>query len=110
MIESGSAGQKIAFAANQSKTKINLEKISQKNHGIAKMLENYLGRDSKAFHNNCKDLIIESKDGMKQFRIDMNHTFPHKNPHSHLIEYEAKKGRKFELLNERIYPKDVYPE
>jgi hypothetical protein len=56
------------------------------------------------------DLVIESKSGLNQFRMDLNHTSPHKEPHIHLIEYEMRKNRKFELSNERIFPTDVNAE
>ena len=104
------AGQKTASVAKRYFGKEGVGKLGQKNNDIPTLLEKYLGQDSRAFNNNYKDLIIESKDGMKQFRIDLNHPFPHKNPHSHLIEYGVDKGKKFELFNERIYPRDVYPE
>jgi hypothetical protein len=77
---------------------------------IIERLETFLGKDSKLFKNSHGDLLIESKDGLKQFRMDFNHPKPHKNPHSHLIEYEMRKNKKFEIINERIYPIDVKPE
>ena len=77
---------------------------------IIERLELFLGKDSILFKNSHGDLLIESKDGLRQFRMDFNHPKPHKNPHSHLIEYEIKKNKKFEIINERIYPIDVKPE
>lgn len=77
---------------------------------IIEKLEVFLGRDSKLFKNSHGDLLIESKDGLRQFRMDLNHPKPHKNPHTHLIEYEMRKNKKFEIMNERIYPIDVNPE
>lgn len=42
--------------------------------------------------------------------MDLNHPTPHKNPHTHLIEFEMRKNKKSEIMNERIYPIDVIPE
>ena len=100
------AAQRVRCAITKEVTKTEQKSFN----AISEKLENYLGNGSRAFHNKGGDLIIESVDGMNQFRIDFYHTSPHKNPHFHLIEYEIKKGRKFELYNERIYPKDVFPE
>ncbi len=77
---------------------------------IIKKLETFLGKDSRLFKNSHGDLLIESKDGLRQFRMDLNHPKPHKNPHAHLIEYEMRKNKKFEIINERIYPINVKPE
>lgn len=86
-------------------------KSSLLNHeNFIKKLEIFLGKDSRAFKNIHGDLLIESKDGLRQFRMDINNVTPHKNPHTHLIEYEMRKGRKFEIMNERNYPIDVNPE
>ncbi len=52
------------------------------------------------------ELLDWEKKGPEPF----NHPKPHKNPHSHLIEYEIRKNKKFEIINERIYPIDVKPE
>lgn len=49
-------------------------------------------------------------ESLKPLRMDFNHPKPHKNPHIHLIEYEVRKNKKFEIINERIYPIDVKPE
>lgn len=73
-------------------------------------LETFLGKDSRLFKNSHGDLLIESKNGLRQFRMDLNHPKPHPNPHTHLIEYEMKKNRKIEIFNERIYPIDINPE
>jgi len=81
-----------------------------KNKKIIQQIESFLGKDSRAFRNNYGDLLIESKDGLRQFRMDFKHPAPHKNPHSHLIEYEMRKNKKFEIFNQRIYPIDVIPE
>jgi hypothetical protein len=77
---------------------------------IIERLETFLGKDSRLFNNIHGDLLIESKDGLRQFRMDLNYPKPHKNPHTHLIEYEIRKNKKFEIMNERIYPIDVNSE
>lgn len=81
-----------------------------KNKKIINQIESFLGKDSRAFRNNYGDLVIESKDGLKQFRMDFEHPAPHKNAHSHVIEYEMRKNKKIEIFNQRIYPIDVIPE
>ena len=73
-------------------------------------IEEFVDKDARVFHNRSKDLLIESKDGLKQFRIDLNHTDPHKNPHVHLLKFKKNKNKKIEIFNKRIYPKDVKPE
>ena len=81
-----------------------------KAENIIEKLEGFLGKNSRVFKNSHGDLLIESEDGLRQFRMDLNHPAPHKNPHTHLVEYEMRKNRKFETTNERIYPTDVSPE
>ena len=77
---------------------------------IIDRLDVFLGKDSKLIKNVHNDLLIESKDGLRQFRMDLNHPKPHTNPHFHLIEYSMKNNKKFEIMNKRIYPIDVNPE
>ncbi|MFI0435669.1 MAG: hypothetical protein ACH350_08110, partial [Parachlamydiaceae bacterium] len=91
-------------------SKTGIRDLGQKNQDIPIMLQKHLGQNSRAFHNKYGDLIIESQDGLKQFRIDLNHTNPHKNPHSHIIGFIKNNGKKEELFNKRIYPIDVIPE
>jgi hypothetical protein len=74
---------------------------------IVSEIEQFLGPESRAFQNGSRDLIIESSDGMRQFRIDLNHPHPHANPHSHVIEYDVRKGKKKRGVDRRIYPIDV---
>ncbi|WP_041419018.1 RHS repeat-associated core domain-containing protein [Simkania negevensis] len=76
---------------------------------IIERIEKFLGKGSKGFLNEAGDVIIESKDGLKQFRIDLLHTHPHQNPHSHIIEYEKIKNKKYKSFDHRIYPSDVKP-
>jgi len=70
----------------------------------------FVGNDARAFRNRYGDLVLESKDGMRQMRMDVNHPYPHKNPHTHVIEFESIKNRKVVSTNHRIYPIDVIPE
>lgn len=84
--------------------------ISSRIEEITERLEAYLGKNSKLSKNSHGDLFIESEDGLKQFRMDLNHFTPHDNPHAHLIEYTMNKNKKIELMNERIFPIDVTPE
>ena len=55
-------------------------------------------------------IVVESKDGLRQFRIDLLQTKPHKNPHSHVISYKIRKNKKIKWDDARIFPKDVAPE
>lgn len=97
---------------------IYISKIASKNsntdllkaRNLIEKLEAFFGKEPRTFKNSHGDLLIESKDGLKQFRMDLNHPAPHKNPHTHLIEFEMRKNKKSEIMNERIYPIDVTPE
>ena len=84
--------------------------LLDRNVKVIKQVKNFLGKESRAFYNEAGDIVIESKDGLRQFRIDMLHTHPHKNPHSHLIKYTPIKNKKIKDWDKRIYPKDVKPE
>ncbi|MDP1978680.1 RHS repeat domain-containing protein [Undibacterium sp.] len=77
---------------------------------VADRVLNFIGAGGKRSYNCHGDLILESKDGLRQFRMDLNHPAPHKNPHTHTIEYEMRKNRKYEVFNDRVYPSDVMPE
>ena len=81
--------------------------LVDRNVKVIKQVKNFLGKESRAFYNEAGDIVIESKDGLRQFRIDMLHTHPHKNPHSHVILYETSKNKKIKLIDERIFPKGV---
>jgi len=70
----------------------------------------WLGKDAKVITNDAGDTIIQSADGLREIRFDFNHTYPHKNPHTHLIEYKMVKNKKVEITNRRIYPAGVTPE
>jgi len=72
-------------------------------------IEKFLGKGSRGFLNEAGDIIIESKDGLKQFRIDLLKTDPHSNPHMHTIIFKKIKNKKIERLNVRTFPIDVEP-
>jgi hypothetical protein len=73
-------------------------------------VSSWLGKDAKVITNDGGDTIIQSVDGLREIRFDFNHTYPHKNPHTHLIEYKMVKNKKVEITNRRIYPAGVTPE
>ncbi|QVL55809.1 MAG: hypothetical protein KFB95_00980 [Simkaniaceae bacterium] len=84
--------------------------LVDRNVKVIKQIKNFLGKESRAFYNEAGDIVIESKDGLRQFRVDMLSTKPHKNPHSHVIRYRTEKNKKGKLDNKRVFPKDVKPE
>jgi hypothetical protein len=49
------------------------------------------------------DLIFLSNDGVRRFRFDMKHTYPHSSPHWHLEEFVNSKWVK----SGPIYPVDA---
>jgi RHS repeat-associated protein len=69
----------------------------------------WLGKDAKVIKNAAGDTIVQSADGLREVRFDFNHTAPHANPHTHVIEYEVVRGKKVEKVNKRIYPHGVDP-
>jgi hypothetical protein len=92
------------FVVNKSLPTKTLEQLKNRSVG---QIEKFLGKESRAFYNEAGDIVIESKDGLRQFRIDLIKTKPHKNPHSHVILYETNKNKKIKLIDERIFPKGV---
>ncbi|MGB7127920.1 MAG: hypothetical protein WBD50_02380, partial [Candidatus Rhabdochlamydia sp.] len=72
-----------------------------KARNLIEKLEAFFGKESRAFKNSYGDLVIESKDGLKQFRMDLNHPTPH------IIEFKMKGNKKVQKINKRIYPNDV---
>ena len=77
---------------------------------IVNQTKKYLHEDAKAFYNKSEDLIIESRDGLRQIRFDFNKTSPHLNKHIHVIRFIRVGNKKIEIMNERIYPAGVIPE
>ncbi len=87
-----------------------LAKLGEKDIKLIKQIERFVGKNPKVFYNKAGDIVVESKDGLRQFRIDLLQTKPHKNPHSHLIRYTPIKNKKIKDWDKRIYPRDVKPE
>ncbi len=73
-------------------------------------IETFVGKGAKALKNKSGDLMIQSKDGLKEVRIDLKNPAPHKNPHTHIVEYQQSGYKKKKMRDERIYPSDVSPE
>jgi|GEM_PF-5794270 len=84
--------------------------INQFRADILGKIELYVGQNARLFRNTHGDLLIESNDGLRQLRLDLNHFSPHKNPHIHLVKFKIKNGSKVEIANERIFPIDANPE
>ncbi len=63
----------------------------------------YLGDDAFVKFNDFGDLIVSSKNGLREIRFDFNNFAPHHGPHLHVIEYVAKKNKKERVFNERIF-------
>ncbi|WP_316355862.1 hypothetical protein [Candidatus Neptunichlamydia sp. REUL1] len=85
-------------------------KLAEREVRIIDQIESFVGRESRAFYNEAGDILIESKYGLRQFRIDLLRTYPHDNPHSHIIEYEGFKNKKIEAENIRVFPKGLKKE
>jgi len=84
-----------------------LAKLGEKDIKLIKQIEGFVGKNPKVFYNKAGDIVVESKDGLRQFRIDLLRTKPHKNPHSHVVLYEMEKNNKIEAVNKRIFPKGL---
>jgi hypothetical protein len=53
-------------------------------------------------------LVIESADGAKKVRFDINDPSPHNSPHGHVEEFKQVKNKmKPKYKSGPIYPKDV---
>lgn len=87
-----------------------IRKLADRNVRAIKQIENFVGKESRAFYNQAGDIIIESKDGLRQFRIDLIRTKPHKNPHSHVVVFENFKNFKRQDKNIRVFPKGLKEE
>ena len=94
----------------QSNSAIIAETSDAKLQSLVKQIQNYLGKEARAFRNEAGDLVIESHDGLIQYRVDLARTYPHLNPHMHIMRFRYEKNKKLKILNLRIYPKDVKPE
>ncbi len=77
---------------------------------VARAAEEWLGKGSRAWRNKAGDVIVESEDGLRQIRFDFKNTSPHKNPHTHVIEFKQVKNKKMKVFEERIFPRDLTPE
>jgi RHS repeat-associated protein len=71
---------------------------------VADDIGDWLGDNPTAIINQHDDLIVVSGNGMRRFRIDLNHPAPHENPHMHLDWLEDDTWH-----TKRIWPLDVEP-
>jgi len=69
-----------------------------------KAVKEFVGEDASAFRNEAGDLVVESKDGLRQFRIDSKRPDPHSDPHAHVIRFKNAKNKKKIIENIRIFP------
>lgn len=51
----------------------------------------------------------DSNDGLRQIRFDVKYSYPHKEIHTHVIQYKKIKNKKEELSNIRIFPNKSKP-
>jgi hypothetical protein len=76
-------------------------------HG-ADLVDDIVGQGAKGTLNDAGDLVIESANGLKKVRFDINHTAPHKNPHGHVELFKKVKNNKVPVKKSGpIYPRDV---
>lgn len=101
-----------AFGGLKNKVDDFVEKLDPKSEvgNLGDDISKWLGKDAKVITNEAGDRVIQSADGLREIRFDFNRPYPHKNPHTHLIEYKKVKNKKVEIRNKRIYPKGVTPE
>jgi hypothetical protein len=78
--------------------------------GVGDDVVRWLGKGATSMTNAAGDTIIQSADGLRVIRTDINRTHPHKNPHIHVIQYAMEKNVKVQLYNLRIFPLGVTPE
>lgn len=65
-------------------------------------IDDYIGAGGKAFRNDAGDLIIQSRNGLREVRFDINNPAPHTMQHTHIIEYapfEEWESRDFQSAN-----------
>jgi RHS repeat-associated protein len=68
-------------------------------------IEKYLGPGSRGFKNKAGDLILQSKNGLREVRFDYRNFNPHDRPHIHVINYLNKARKDKLIINKRIFPK-----
>ncbi len=84
--------------------------VSSQIKNLGDDVSRWLGKDAKVVKTPTGDIIVQSADELREIRFDFNRTYPHKNPHTHVIEYKMVKNKKVEIMNRRIYPSGVSPE
>lgn len=82
-------------------------KVARRGGDAFDAIMRHVGDDASAMLNEAGDLILQSRNGMKEVRFDFNNPAPHASPHVHVIEYKQVKNKKVETRNDRIYPNDV---
>jgi len=71
---------------------------------LGKGITKWLGKEAKAIMNEAGDVVLQSRNGLKEIRFDFKNYYPHEAPHVHVIEYRRVKNNKVEIYNERVYP------
>lgn len=82
-------------------------KVARRSGDAAELILKYVGDDAVPIINEAGDLILQSKNGLREIRFDFRNPAPHKSPHVHVIEYKNVKNKKLETFNKRVYPSDV---
>lgn len=82
-------------------------KLARRGSDAAQLILKHVGDDAVGFLNEAGDLILQSKNGLREVRFDFNNPAPHKSPHVHVIEYKTVKNNKAVTRNDRVYPRDV---
>jgi hypothetical protein len=70
---------------------------------FVKKAKEFVGGDARAMHNEAGDLIIESKDGLRQIRFDLKNPSPHAEPHVHIVRFQRVRNGKEIDKNVRVF-------
>ncbi len=91
------------IAKNETGAIGNLNKVSDLVKKTSDDVAEWIGRDARLIKKDSGDIIVLSKDGNKRFRVDINRTNPHQNPHAHIEELIDGKW----IKSGPVYPRDV---
>ncbi|MBU1682719.1 RHS repeat-associated core domain-containing protein [Patescibacteria group bacterium] len=74
-------------------------------------IQGYLGKDIKMIKNKDNgNVLFQSQDELKEVQFHTNDSTPHKNPHTHVVEYKQTIKGKDEMFNKKAYASDVEAE
>ena len=66
-------------------------------------MKTWLGTNSRVIRNEAGDVILQSKDGLREIRFDFNSFYPHDKPHIHLTVYKMKKNKKIKPPHQNLW-------